>query len=301
MLRFLISVLFRLLTAFMVVALLLFHEWGWNEYASPELYVIYFQFTPGGVQYFIASTEGERARLAWEGKAPAKLDCSPDGRTLAFLSESGHLYVVTREGLRYDRAQPKMYTTVSVANDGTTALFDADGGRLLLNTQEIDLNALDKPVNRLDRYDVSAQGLVLRNRNFQDIQVSVIATGEQLAHIPRAFSGEWLASGQIFTFSNLETSIDGIAIGGGSYVIDTTHWLTVQIGSWVLSRPLSPDGTRVAGALSTSSSSRNVQVVVYNLFGDPHRLQLTHDSEVASQPLCFLTFKPALLIDEGQR
>jgi hypothetical protein len=296
MLRFFALFLLRLLVVFLVVALLLIHEWGWNEYASPELYVVYYQFAPGGVQYFITSTDGERAKLTWEGRPPTRLDCSPDGRTFAFLSESAHLYVVTRDGLLYDRPQPEMYTTVNVANDGTTALFDAVSGKLILNTREIDLNTPDKPVNRLDRYDISAQGLVLRNRNFQDIQVSSLATGDQIASISRGYSGEWFASGQMFAFSSLETSIDGIAIGGGTYVMDTSRQAMFQIGTWVISRPFSPDGTQVAAALSTSVSNRTVQVVIYNVFGDPHVRLLTNDPDVASQPLCFLTFKPEMLI-----
>jgi WD40 repeat protein len=299
MLRFLVSMLLRLLAGFFAAGLLLFRAWGWNEYVSPELYVVYYQLAPAGVQYFIVSTDGgDRARLAWEGEPPAKLDCSPDGRTLAFLTGDAHLYVTTSAGLLYERAEPEMYTTVSVANDGTSALFDAATGKLRLDSREIDLNTPDKPVNRLDRYDISAQGLVLRNRNFQDIQVTSLTTGEQIASVGRAFSGEWLASGGIFVFSNLVTSIDGIAIGGGTYVMDMGHQVIHQIGTWVLSRPLSPDGTRVAAALTSRLSGGTVQVFVYNLFGSSALAQLTDDPSVASQPLCFLTFKPEILTND---
>jgi hypothetical protein len=79
--------------------------------------------------------------------------------------------------------------------------------------------------------------------------------------------------------------------------MDTGHQLTYQIGTWVLSRPLSPDGTRVAAALTSRVSGGTVQVVVYNLFGASNLVQLTDDPEVASQPVCFLTFKPEILVE----
>ena len=281
--------------------------WGWGEYASDALYVVYFQIAQGGNHYFIVNVDGNSpgVPLAWSGGVITKLDCSPDGRAFAFLTDSDHLYVMNHAGLLYDSPEDRMYTTVSVANDGTTALFDAPEGRLLIdarrvNSQTLALATPERPGELMDRIDVSQQGLLLWSRDFADIRLISLANGAIVPSVAHGYSGQWLASGEMFTFSELVTDREGIGLFGGQFIMDMATQKVARIGDWTLNRPLSPDGTRVAGALAISSASHLAQVVVYDLFSDEHRLQLTHDMHIASQPICFLTFSPQMLLNNSQ-
>src|SRR5664279_2822140 len=200
MLRFLGLFALRLLAALAVVCVLIAHQWGWSEYASPELYVVYYQFTNGQIQYYIANADGSSpgVKLSWQGGGISKLDCSPDGRTFAFLTDTRHLYQMTSAGIVYDSAEDQMYTTVNVADDGTTALFDPAAGKLLVNARGIDLSEPNQSNHDLDRIDISAQGLLLWTRDFNDIQVVSLATGQVVPYVSHGYSGQWFASGQIF-------------------------------------------------------------------------------------------------------
>ena len=100
----------------------------------------------------------------------------------------------------------------------------------------------------------------------------------------------------MFTFYELETSIDGIARGGGQFIMDIGLQKSIRVGGWTMSRPISPNGRLVAGALVPAGSSQMAQVVVYDLMSNAHHQQLTHEANKASQPICFLTFRPDALI-----
>lgn len=297
MLRYLMLAALRFCALVTLVGVLVSRAWGWNEYTSPELFVVYYQIVNARNQYALVSVDraDDDVKLRWNDSPIAKVDCSPDGRTFAFMTDDAHLYVMTRDGLLYERAEDRLYTTVNVANDGTTALFDPATGWLVIDTNGIDLSARNSEIYPLDRVDISSQGLVLWNRHFEEIEVFAPPAGEVVSYIPRGHSGVWLAAGQMFTFYDLITDRDGLAIGGGQYVMDVAAQKLVRIGGWTVTRPLSPDGMKVAAALPTRGSNNLVQVVVYDLFTNQNRRQLTHAPDTASQPICFLTFRPERL------
>ena len=192
MLRFVTLVFLRLLIIVTGIGLLVSRAWGWSEYASPELYVVYFQLIQGKTQYFIVNSDGSSAGqpLNWNDGGITSLDCSPDGRTFAFLTNSGHVYVMTASGLVHDSPEDTRYTTVNVANDGTTALFDPAGARLLINQRVVDLSTPDREGNAYDRVDISAQGLVLWIQDFANIQVVSLADGSVVPYVPHGYSGQ---------------------------------------------------------------------------------------------------------------
>jgi hypothetical protein len=296
MLRFLALLTLRAALCLALLGVLIVRAWGWNEYASPELYVVYYQILGSRNAYFLVDANGERpgeALVLPEG-GRATLDCSPDGRTLAVLTEN-QLVVMNAAGVVQQTPVDQTYTTVNVADDGTVALLDAPAGWVRVNDAEITLTAEDAEKYPLDRVDVAVGGLILWNQHFSRIDVVTPDRQQVLASVPRGNSGTWLPSSQIFTFYNLETDRDGAATGGGQYVMDIEHYRTVKVGGWVVSRPLSPDGRQVAAALVSRGSSL-VQVVVYDLFTDANRRQLTFDAQVASQPICFLAFRPEALL-----
>lgn len=295
MLRFLTLLSLRCLAGLSIVGVLIAHQWGWSEYASPELYVVYYQLPGGQPAYFIVNDDGGSSGqpLNWP-QGIHQMDCSPDGRVMAFLDDNHHLYVMNAKGALYDRVADRAYSAVSVANDGTTALFDADSGAVLLHTLSGDVAARMQPEYYLDRFDISAQGFILWNQKFEDIRVVAPASGETVAYVPQGTSGAWMAPPHLFTYYDLITDPDGRAVSGGQYVMDTRTQTVMRLAGWTMPQPVSPDGMEVAGALVTKNSSKLRQVVVYNLWGAAHHRELTHDPDRASIPLCYLTFVPPM-------
>jgi hypothetical protein len=296
MLRLFLVIAGGLLIALMGISLGIARAWGWSEYASPELYVVYYQISNPHNQFFVvdASGSGLNAELAGSGGTIAQVDCSPDGRYFAFLTDTHHLYVLNSAGTVSDRAEDPAYTTLSVANDGTAALFDPLDDRLLIGDHALDLSAA-RPANAFDRVKLSQQGNILWMRNFNDIQI-VSSGGSVTPYVPHGYSGNWLASGQIFTYADNMTDPEGVGLYGGQYLMDMRTHLVAKIGDWDLSRPLSPDAVKTAAPLTISGVSTKTQIVVYDLLTNAHLKVLTHDPDTASQPVCFLTFLPKMLI-----
>ncbi len=298
MLRYLAWLSLRCFVVLALFAVLISRAWGWSEYASPALYVVYYQLINHRNAYFLINADGKspgEALVTLEGTRTT-VDCSPDGRNFAMLTAQ-RLVVVTEAGVT-ESATDREYTTVNVANDGTVALFDASTGWLRIDNSGFDFSSSNGEVHPLDRVDISPEGLVLWNQYFDHIDVVTPDRQQALAHIASGHSGTWMPSAQIFTFYNLETDRDGGAVGGGQYVMDIEHQRTVKVGGWVVSRPLSPDATQVAAALVAKGSSL-VQVVVYDLFTNANRRQLTFDPDIASQPICFLAFRPEAVIADS--
>lgn len=297
MLRFLALLTLRAALCLALLGVLIVRAWGWSEYASPQLYVVYYQLLNSRNAYFLVDANGERSgeALTLPDGGRATLDCSPDGRTLAVLTEN-QLIVVNAAGVVQQIPVDQTYTTVNVADDGTVALLDAPAGWLRVNNAEIDLTSADGERFPLDRVDVAAGGLILWNQHFSRIDVVTPDRQQVLASVPSGHSGTWLPSAQLFTFYDLLTDRDGNAQSSGQYVMDMRVQRAVKVGGWSLSRPLSPDGRQVAAALVSSSGL--AQVVVYDLFTDANRRQLTFEP-VASQPICFLAFRPEALLAGG--
>jgi hypothetical protein len=297
MLRFLAFLSLRLAVCLVLFGVLIARAWGWSEYASPALYVVYTQIINGRNAYFVINANGESAGEALIGNDGriSTVDCSPDGRVLALLSERRQLSVVSEPGTVEQMLTDRDYTTVNVADNGTVALFDPEAGWLRVDRAEIDLSTPDGEAHPLDRVDISPQGLVLWNQHFRSIEVVTPATGAVVAAVPSGYAGVWLASGQMFTFYDIDADVSGFVRDGGQYVMDVPMQKIVRVGGWTMTRPLSPDGRQVAAAVVPGGRQRT-QVLVYDLFTNANRRQLTFDPAVASQPICFLTFRPAGLI-----
>ena len=298
MLRFVAHFFLRLLIIVTGIGFFVSRAWGWSEYTSPELYVIYYQLIQGKTQYFIVNSDGSRPGegLSWNDGGIGSLDCSPDGRTFAFLTSSGHVYAMTSVGLIHDRLEDPHYTTVNVANDGTLALFNPNDSRLLINQRVIDLSTPDRTGNAFDRVDISAQGLVLWTQDFENIQVVSPATGSVVPYLAHGYSGQWNSTGQMIVFSDQLTDYEGMWEARGQYLMDVATRRIVRISDWTVNSPLSPDNTQVAAAVPLLGYDHKAQVEVFSVFDDQRRLLLTHDANNGSQPVCFLTFRPQMLI-----
>ena len=99
----------------------------------------------------------------------------------------------------------------------------------------------------------------------------------------------------MIVFADQVTDIEGTALYGGQYLMDVATRRIVRIGDWTLSSPLSPDNTQVAAAVPITRLNHTAQLEIFSVFGH-QRLLLTHDAHSASQPVCFLTFRPQMLI-----
>ncbi len=296
----------RLLALFALVLLIalfgfgwvIARPWGWNEYASPALYVVYYQVGGQHNPYFIVNADGDVSSqsLASAEGSFVQVDCSPDGRSFAALTDTGHVYVARSDGSSDERSINPIFTTVSVADDGTVALFDPSDDRLLIGGKTITLTSSGHQPNEFDRIDISAQGQLLWMRDFNDIQVVSLANGSVAPYVPHGYQGQWFDNGRMITYDDNMTDAIGDGIYGGEYLMDIGTQMVVKIGDWDLTRPISPDGTKIAAPLPITGVTQRAQVVVYDLFTNANRHILTHDSAHASQPVCFLTFQPQSLI-----
>ncbi len=278
------------------LGLLIARAWGWSEYASPDLYLIYYQLANPSVHYFVVNADGSDSGdlLRWDGSPITKLDCSPDGRRFAFLTNDGQLIALDRGGIVSQQPVAPSYSTVNVADDGSLALYDPASGKLWVNDTEIDLSTPDRPGHPFDRIDIASHSEILWTQNFSDIALVSLATGVVTPAVPHGYSGQWLASGQMIVFADQVTDSEGIGLYGGQYLIDLPSQRVIRIGDWTLSSPISPDGTKVAAASPITSLNHVAQAVVYGLFDNSYHQLLTHDPKTASQPVCFLTFRPEL-------
>src|SRR3954464_3937366 len=138
MLRLLIAVSLPLLIVFTGIGLLLSRQWGWSEYASDALYVVYYTGSQGGIRYFIVNADGhgDSAPLTWNEETITALGCSPDGRTFAIFTHARHLYVLTSAGLAYDKQTTRPYDDVRVQNDQTVSLYLEDSYGISLNADK---------------------------------------------------------------------------------------------------------------------------------------------------------------------
>ena len=140
-LRLLLRISLYLLIVFTLIGVLISREWGWNEYASDELYLVYSQITDD-LHYSIINTDGGEngEELTWQEGTITALDCSPDGRTLAVLIESAHIepsqdfpggmpnhVLIATQSTFSDIPLYWHFDGVQVANNGIVALSDLSG------------------------------------------------------------------------------------------------------------------------------------------------------------------------------
>jgi hypothetical protein len=114
--------------------------------------------------------------------------------------------------------------------------------------------------------------------------------GNLLATYPLVIFPKWLASEQMMTFGDIAS------MPTQRVVVDTTRQSSVRLRGSMLNGVFSPDGTqRTLNAFEAGTS--NVQIVIADPFSDDHMRQLTHTPGTIYEPICFLTFRPAMLIE----
>lgn len=299
MLRFSITFSLCLLTIFSVIGTLIFHPWGWSEYASDALYVIYYQMKPAPYPFFIVNTDGrsEPSELREENAALTSLDCSSDGRTLAYVTDTAHLYVANQDGILYDRELDQSYTTLSVANNGMVALFRRGGfqqdNSVLLVDSTRALSFLAPDNHLYVSVEVSSLGSMLWHRvNYFGLEVTSL-NDETFSTFPLVVFPKWLASEQLMTFGDVASTPQQRVL------VDTLAQKSVRLTSTILSGVFSPDGTqRTVNRVEPGTVT--TQIVLTDPFSDDHVQQLTHNSGGIYSPVCFLTFRPDMLIQAAQ-
>ncbi len=301
MLRLFTTVAPLLTLMFTGMGLLIARGWGWSEYASPDLYVVYYQGAGAAKLFFIVNADGaqEGKSLALSGDSIRTLDCSPDGRTLALVTNGAHLMVLNQAGVVYDRALDQTYDDARVANNGSVALSQLHakgdkqivepGGDHWLGTPADD--AFDAP-------ELASSGAALWTSFWTSGSgYGVKATspdGAVTMFLPRFSAPAWFASEQ--TFSAFDYSAEPYR----EYLIDlNTHDVyRLPATSFVLS----PDGTQAVDWVSYNHGENTkitTQLFIYDFMArNPAQLPLTHYVDVSSYPLCFLSFRPAMLIDQ---
>nr|AUN37649.1 hypothetical protein [uncultured bacterium] len=250
MLRVLSTVSLLLMVVFTGVGLAFSKAWGWSEYASDALYLIYAYpqadiFYPA---YSIINTDGRGRpeKLIWKDEPIARIGCSPDGRTFAFLTAGRHLYVLTREGLSYDKLMDQPYDALDVMNDQRVGLY---------------LKALEAPYG------------------------TTVNPNKTVSAEPRPLY-QWLASEKIFMSTSASDR---------PYITDVQTGVSAWIHYSLRFAPrLSPDGTKTA--LSRASLDSQGHLYMVDFKSHQPMFQLPDNAERYSSPLCFLTFRPEMLV-----
>ncbi|MEO8392209.1 MAG: hypothetical protein ABI700_04375 [Chloroflexota bacterium] len=295
MLRFMLSLSLALLISLTGIGLVIAHQWGWSEYASPELYVVYYQAKrerPYGFFMVDAAGSGGSWSLTTHSVTLTTLNCSPDGRTLAFLTDDAHLYVVNQSGLVYERVLDQRRTVLNVANNGMVALSDLSqvrqGGSVLLDARQT-LALVPPDGSSYESVEPSSLGTAIWNRaDYSGVHITTLS-GEMIATFPRVDVPKWFASEQILTYDDIG------ALPAERVLADPSTRKLIRLNSALMRGVFSPDGTRRATNMIEPGSA-NVQIIVTDALSTDHSEQLTHSSGVIYVPICFLTFRPTMLI-----
>ncbi|MEO8392206.1 MAG: hypothetical protein ABI700_04360 [Chloroflexota bacterium] len=306
MLRFWITVSLLLTIIFTGIGLLLSRQWGWSEYASDELYVVYSALVDSDKLYFIVNANGSsksETLKSTQGTITA-VNCSPDGRTLAFLTDAMHLYVVTSTGLIYDKLINRIYANLTVANNGTVVYFqNTDAFRVDANhAEQLVLPGGDYPRGSTSYYDyvgVSSQRFELWSSPPDGVQV-VSPTGQILSTIFHANVEQLWTSERIFTYFFYPTTFSGDALNSGRYLFDTSTEHAFRLSELTPFSLFSPDGTLEATAGVVDGQQVHDQIVVVDPFKPiGSGRQLTHDLDTTFALVCFLTFRPQMLLADN--
>lgn len=299
MLRLILPITICLSAGFILLGGLIAREWGWDEYASDELYVIYAQTINTARRYFIVSDSGGEAGtpLTWDDGAIIGVDCSPDGRLFAFFTSAAQLYVVDEQGIVYERAIAPEFVTfnpgLNVANDGTVAFFERGIPGLLVDAGRV--APLEPPQANGDyrSVQISSGDLMIWNASVRDgTQVYTPSSGQMIAAVPGAVTQGWLASEQIFAFTYpAEPS-------SGTFLMDPGRQTIFHLTDRRFAVTFSPDGRQAADWVAADTLIAYSQVIVYDpLSPNPPLKQVTHEQNISSLPICFLAFRPEMLVE----
>jgi hypothetical protein len=277
------------------IGLLVSHSWGWSEYASPELYLLYAQLTDGAPShFFLINTDGSNARwqLTPDEGALRTVSCSPDGRTLALLADNGHLSVINQSGSLYERKLGLGYDTLAAANNGDVAVSKESYGIVLVVTPHDSYPPVPPDHIAYDPIKLSSSGNTLWSHTAQGGIKLLAPSGEMLlALAPDAASPTWLASEQMFTFTHYDQA--ALSVGG---MVDTSRPLVAQVRhSMIPLGLLSPDA-RLLAVRYVDATRRHEQLYLVDPLTNQPKQQLTSDEDYFHLPMCFLTFRPEMLI-----
>ncbi|MCC6805416.1 MAG: hypothetical protein IT319_21230 [Anaerolineae bacterium] len=297
MLRLILPITFCLFAVLTALGGVIAREWGWNEYASDDLYVVYAQTINTVRRYFIVSEAGgdAGALLTWENDSIIDVDCSPNGRLFAFFTSAARLYVVDAQGVVYNQVIDPAYVTfnpgLNVANNGTAAFFERGGSGLLVNAEGV--VPLEPPQANRDFWNVqiSSGDLMIWNGSLRDgTLVYTPSSGDVIAAVPGTVTQGWLASEQIFAFTYPTQA------SSGTFLMDPGRQTIFHLTDRRFAVSFSPDGRQAADWVAADTLIAYSQVIVYDpLSPNPPLKQVTHEQNVSSLPICFLAFRPAMM------
>lgn len=276
---------------FTLVGLLISREWGWSEYASDELYVVYHQGAQRPTPFFLVNADGsgETWALTTNNEIIVNLDCSPDGRTLAFVTDLPHLYVINQTGIIFDRTLDRVYKDVSfqVANNG-----------LVTYQGELFVDANDShPLIAPHGYEgtsatISSWGFFLWKYANGGIE-AVNSAGDTVIFVRYGYAPRWLASEKLFVFS----SPYGMP-RSRQLLADAMTQQMVLLPPNTPDGIFSPDGTkRVVRGVDRANGYEDILLI--DAFSNDVTQQLSHNDNYYYAPDCFLTFRPEMLIDDS--
>lgn len=299
MLRFLLLVSVCLSALFTLVGAALSREWGWNEYASDELYIVYTEWDETPLyKYFLLNINDSREewKLIMNDSEMTSLNCSPDGELLTVLLDKRELYVLNRNGVLYNQTLNSYYEIAGVTNSGEVYLykrygFIRSGNPLIVNAA--DTHRLTPPDQEdYDRMRISSSGAALWEVAFESVNV-VTPESRTSLFLPNALVQDWTASEEIFLFL-----IGSGLSNGGQYLADTRSQMVIQLPEsnpiWVLS----PDATK--NAFHTyDEATQSSHIFIADVFSNENKRQLNfRNTTPYDSPLCFLNFRPEMLISE---
>lgn len=298
MLRLLLPILFCLSAGLTLTSGLIAHEWGWDEYASDDLYVIYAQTVNTARLYFIVDAAGGDSGklLTLDDGTIVDLDCSPDGRLLAFFTDTARLFVVDEQGIAYDKAIDPIYVTftpgLNIANDGTVAFSERGTPGLLVDAQHVEPLAPPQADRDYWGAQISSRDRMIWYAGMPDgTQVYAPSSGQLIHAIRGTVSQGWLGSEQVFAYTYpTQTS-------SGTFLMDADRQAVVHLTDRRFAVTFSPDGRRAADWVVADTLIAYAQVIVFDpLSPDAAVTQVTHEQNVSSLPICFLAFRPTMLL-----
>jgi Tol biopolymer transport system component len=306
MLRFVLHMGFWLTAGLAVIGALISRQWGWPEYASDELYVVYGQVNDTDTQYFIIDINGDKnIRLHSNNGAVTAVACSPDGRRFAFLTDTAHLYSLNYDGLEYEVNIPPHYQSISIANSGMILTSGRQQPDLLVEANQMRTLLLPQRNIWWPIIEISSDGSAIYPNDDQlenRLHIASLDTLKTTFVIQDTHNtnAQWLASEQLLVYTHI--------VSMRSYqrmLLDVGQQKQVRL-AWtdIFDYILSPDGMLLA--FSGEQADRQIYLTspfskyFFEFNHDGYYPSLTHNHNVDSIPICFLTFRPQMLIAENQ-
>ena len=298
MLRFWIVVSLVTTVVFTGIGLLVSRQWGWSEYASDKSYLVYTQVRNATNLYFVMNVNsGDAEKLLDDDKELNEVDCSPDGRIFAYLTNGISLHVLNENGVVYNQTLKDHWNITSVANSGAVSLTKYTGDNLIVTRDSIETPAYPRNFQSDSKASITSNGLILWENFAYSTSVLADSSGNIIESFPKAAQDRWLADEQSFVFL-YPTYMDPYGMSGDLYIFDAKSQNAIPLQRWQDFMVLSPDRTKMADrqTIYKDDGSGQGQVFVSYTYTDLNPKQLTYDKATSASPMCFLTFRPQMLI-----